>query len=49
MNKTIDDYTFQKLIGKGSFGEVYLAKKQNSDKLYAIKMIDKKLADTKKF
>ena len=47
MNKTIDDYTFQKLIGKGSFGEVYLAKKQNSDKLYAIKMIDKKLADTK--
>ena len=47
MNKTIDDYTFKQLIGKGSFGEVHMATKQNSDKLYAIKMIDKKLADTK--
>ena len=47
INKTVDDFTFEKLIGKGSFGEVYLAKKKNSDKLYAIKMIDKKIADTK--
>ena len=47
MYKTVDDFILIKIIGKGSFGVVYLAKKQNSDKLYAIKMIDKKIADTK--
>ena len=47
MKKQIDDLTLVKLIGKGSFGEVYLTQKYNSTKLYATKKVDKNIADSK--
>ena len=37
-----DDFEKLKLIGKGSFGEVYLAKFKNNNQLYAMKILDKK-------
>ena len=37
----IDDYTLIKKLGKGAFGEVYLASKQGSSNLYATKQLDK--------
>ena len=37
---TIKDYKLFKLIGKGSFGEVYLTKKENYPKILATKRID---------
>ena len=37
----LDEYTLTEFIGKGNFGEVYLTKKQNSDKIYATKRITK--------
>ena len=43
----IDDLTLIKLLGKGSYGEVYLSKKKNSNKLFATKKINKVMADTK--
>ena len=39
--KQIEDYILVKKIGEGIFGEVYLANKNNSYKLFAIKKIDK--------
>lgn len=39
--KQIEDYILVKKIGEGTFGEVYLANKNNSYKLFAIKKIDK--------
>jgi len=30
------------LIGKGSFGEVYLVEKKDSEEIYAMKVLDKK-------
>ena len=47
MKRQIDDLTLVKLIGKGSFGEVYLTQKYNSTKLYATKKVDKNIADSK--
>ena len=38
----VDDLTLIKLKGKGAFGEVYLAHKQNSKNLFAVKRIDRK-------
>lgn len=38
---TIDDFKTIKNVGEGAFGEVYLVKKNDSDKVYALKSIDK--------
>ena len=44
--KQVEDLILIKLIGKGAYGEVYLSKKANSNKLFATKRIDKFKADT---
>ena len=41
----IDDIILLKPLGKGAFGEVYLSKKINSNKLYATKRISRASAD----
>ncbi|XP_060678665.1 serine/threonine-protein kinase Sgk3 [Hemiscyllium ocellatum] len=42
------DFTFLKLIGKGSFGKVLLAKHKTDGKFYAIKVLHKKVILKKK-
>ena len=42
----LDDLTFIKRLGKGSFGEVYLTSKQGHSELYATKKIPKSIADS---
>lgn len=37
----IDDFERQKLLGKGSFGEVYLVKFKSNNQYYAMKALDK--------
>jgi len=44
--KQVEDLTLIKVLGKGAYGEVYLSKKANSNKLFATKRIDKFRADT---
>ncbi|KRW99265.1 Protein kinase-like domain [Pseudocohnilembus persalinus] len=44
--KIVNGYQFLSVLGKGSFGEVYKASKQNS--IYAIKLIEKELVKRKK-
>jgi serum/glucocorticoid-regulated kinase 3 len=39
---TIDDFVLLKVVGKGSFGRVLLARLKTSDRLYAIKVLSKK-------
>ena len=48
----LDDYTLEKKIGKGAFGEVFLTTKTGTIKLFATKKMDKELFDnptTKKY
>ena len=44
-NKTFRDYKFLKLLGKGTYGEIYLTQKGNSPVLVATKIFDKKRYD----
>ena len=41
----VGDYTLYKMLGKGSFGEVYLTQKANSSEILATKKLDKKQTD----
>ena len=41
----IGDYTLYKILGKGSFGEVYLTTKGNNPEIMATKKLDKKQTD----
>lgn len=41
--KKIDKYVFQKLIGRGSYAEVYLAKSTQDGQFYAIKCLDRRV------
>ena len=41
----IDDLTLLKLLGKGSYGEVFLTTKKGRSELYATKKMDRKYAD----
>ena len=45
----IDDITLTKLLGKGSFGEVYLSTKKGRTEYFATKKIDRKTADKPSF
>ena len=45
----LDNYTLTKFIGKGTFGEVYLTKKQGSDFLYATKRMSVKFVEDPKY
>ena len=47
-NKQIDSLIFIKILGKGSFGEVYLTKKTDSPNLLATKKISRQRAETEK-
>jgi serine/threonine protein kinase len=38
----MDSFEFYGMIGEGSYGSVYMAKKKSTGKFYAIKMITKK-------
>jgi serine/threonine protein kinase len=38
---TTDSFTYYKLLGKGSFGEVFLVKRKGEDELYAMKVLSK--------
>ena len=44
MNKklTINDFTFLKVVGKGSFGKVMQVRKNDDGKIYALKVLKKK-------
>lgn len=41
-NVTIDDFELLKLIGKGGYSQVFMARKKDSGQMYAIKIMDKK-------
>ena len=45
----IDDIILTKLLGKGSFGEVYLSTKKGKKEYFATKKIDRKIADKSSF
>ena len=45
----LDEYTLTQFLGKGTFGEVYLTKKKNSDFLYATKRMSKQFVENEKY
>ena len=49
MSQKIEDLNLIKFLGKGSYGEVYLSKKDNSNKLLATKKISRSFADRPQF
>ena len=42
INISLNDFKIIKILGKGAFGKVYLVKKINNGKVYAMKILDKK-------
>ena len=42
----LDDYTLEKSLGKGAFGEVFLTTKKGTNKLFATKKIERAQVDT---
>ena len=49
MSQKIEDLNLIKFLGKGSYGEVYLSIKDNSNKLLATKKISRSVADRPQF
>ena len=45
----LDDFKLTQLLGKGTFGEVYLTSKKNSNSLFATKRMDRDLAEHPQF
>ena len=45
----LDEYTLNEFLGKGTFGEVYLTKKKNSDFLFATKRMSKDFVEDPKY
>ena len=43
----LEDFSIIRLIGVGSYGKVYVAKKNSNDKLYAIKVLNKEYINIK--
>ena len=41
MTISIDNFTLLSLVGKGRFSKVFLAKKKNSQRVYALKVVKK--------
>ena len=42
-----DDFKIIKVIGRGTFGKVFMVKKKDSDKIYAMKVLKKEQVATK--
>ena len=45
MSQQIENITFLKLLGKGSYGEVYLSQSENTMKVFATKKVKRKNTD----
>ena len=45
----LDEYTLTQFLGKGTFGEVYLTRKDGSNNLYATKRMDRAMVDNPRY
>ena len=45
----LDEYTLTQFLGKGTFGEVYLTRKDGSNNLYATKRMDRTMVDNPRY
>ena len=45
----LDDYLLEKFLGKGTFGEVYLTKKSNTNLIFATKRMEKALVEDPRY